>query len=372
MVLASSIAALVAGCASGGGGSSGGGSSGEGSSGGGAQPTIGDFLLCLLNPFACASVLPPALAVASKSTSSSGFGGSGSAHFVSWTAMAAEFASPSYTQTFGAAPYFDSVAFDTQELASYYLQGQSGRVTQTDRAAAKETTNGAIYDRNGKLASTPAFSGRSDGFANLAQGALPGFDVTYSKTPSTQGNVSSPFMPQAAAMELAANPYALGWNYQSFGVWDQHNASSASYVISRSYGAATPASSVPSAGNATFSGKLGGLYVSATGQGSIASADLSVNANFSARSLNFASAGTTTTQDFKTSTAAPHLNLSGTLTYSPGSNAFSGTLTNAAGTMSGPSKGQFYGPAAQEIGGVFAVKSATTVETFTGGFGGKR
>ena len=358
MVLASSIAALVAGCASGGGGSSGGGSSGEGSSGGGAQPTIGEFLLCLLAPFACVSALPPALAVASKSTSSSGFGGSGSAHFVSWAAMAAESASP--------------VAFDTQELATYYLQGQSGRVTQTDRAAAKETTNGAIYDPNGKLASTPAFSGRSDGFANLAQGALPGFDVTYSKTPSTQGNVSSPFMPQAAAMELAANPYALGWNYQSFGVWDQHNASSASYVISRSYGAATPASSVPTAGNATFSGKLGGLYVSATGQGSIASADLSVNANFSARSLNFASAGTTTTQDFKTSTAAPHLNLSGTLTYSPGSNAFSGTLTNAAGTMSGPSKGQFYGPAAQEIGGVFAVKSATTVETFTGGFGGKR
>jgi hypothetical protein len=40
--------------------------------------------------------------------------------------------------------------------------------------------------------------------------------------------------------------------------------------------------------------------------------------------------------------------------------------------MSGTSNGQFYGPAAQELGGVFALKSATTVETFVGAYGAKR
>jgi hypothetical protein len=40
--------------------------------------------------------------------------------------------------------------------------------------------------------------------------------------------------------------------------------------------------------------------------------------------------------------------------------------------MSGASKGQFYGPTAQELGGVFTLKSPTTAETFTGAFGGKR
>jgi hypothetical protein len=40
--------------------------------------------------------------------------------------------------------------------------------------------------------------------------------------------------------------------------------------------------------------------------------------------------------------------------------------------MSGASKGQFYGPTAQELGGVFTLKSPTTAEMFTGAFGGKR
>jgi hypothetical protein len=73
-----------------------------------------------------------------------------------------------------------------------------------------------------------------------------------------------------------------------------------------------------------------------------------------------------------TAAAAPNLNLNGSLSYLPSSSSFNGTLTNSAGTMSGASKGQFYGPAAQELGGVFTLKSPTTVETFTGAYGAKR
>ncbi len=40
--------------------------------------------------------------------------------------------------------------------------------------------------------------------------------------------------------------------------------------------------------------------------------------------------------------------------------------------MSGSFKGQFYGPAAHELGGVFTVKSSTTVETLVGAYGAKR
>jgi hypothetical protein len=40
--------------------------------------------------------------------------------------------------------------------------------------------------------------------------------------------------------------------------------------------------------------------------------------------------------------------------------------------MSGSSKGQFYGPAAQELGGAFSLKSPTTLETLTGAYGAKR
>jgi phage baseplate assembly protein gpV len=169
-------------------------------------------------------------------------------------------------------------------------------------------------------------------------------------------------------LALVANPWSAGWDYQTFGVWDNFG----SIVAAGSFGNATPGPSVPTSGAATFSGKLAGLYVSPTGQGSMAAADLTVNANFSTRTLGFASTGTATTRDFQTKTAAPQLNLNGTLAYSPGSNTFSGTLTNAGGTMSGNSKGQFYGPSAQELGGAFVVKSPTTVETFTGAYGAKR
>ena len=131
-------------------------------------------------------------------------------------------------------------------------------------------------------------------------------------------------------------------------------------------------SAVPLSGRAMFTGKVGGLYVSPTGEGSIAAGDVTVNADFSARSLSFVSSNTITTRDVATATPAPNLNLSGTLSYAPGSGRFSGTLTSAGGTISGTSNGQFYGPKAEELGGVFVVRSATTVETFTGAYGAKR
>ena len=64
----------------------------------------------------------------------------------------------------------------------------------------------------------------------------------------------------------------------------------------------------------------------------------------------------------------PSLNMTGTLTYAAGSNAFSGTVS--ASGLSGQVKGQFYGPAATEIGGTFAVKGSG-VTTYAGAFGAK-
>jgi hypothetical protein len=129
---------------------------------------------------------------------------------------------------------------------------------------------------------------------------------------------------------------------------------------------------VPASGRATFTGTLAGLYVSPSGDGAVAAADLAVRADFQARSLGFASSGTVTTRDSKTTLPAPALNLSGTLTYQPGSNAFSGTLRNAAGTLSGATSGKFHGPAAQELGGVFNLRAPGSSEAFTGAYGAKR
>jgi hypothetical protein len=167
------------------------------------------------------------------------------------------------------------------------------------------------------------------------------------------------------------NPLAMGWEYQSFGVWD-HSNEFARMLVATSFGAATPGSAVPLSGTASFTGKLSGLHVSPDGRGASAAADLTMSANFSTRSLSFASRGTTLTPAGSAAASAPHLDLGGTLTYAPGTNRFSGTLANAGGTISGASTGRFYGPAAQELGGVFTLRAPATVETFVGAYGAKR
>jgi hypothetical protein len=206
-------------------------------------------------------------------------------------------------------------------------------------------------------------------YTSLDVAGLPWLDAGSSHV---AGAPASPFTTGPdAQVALVANPNALGWSYQSFGVWNTASAGGGAMHAS-SFGAPTPASAVPTSGTATFTGKLAGLYVSPAGQGSAAAADLSVRADFRARSLAFGTSGTVLTRDLRTPVAAPGLNLSGTATYQPGSNAFAGTLRNAAGTMSGTTSGKFYGPAAQELGGAFNLRASGTAEAFTGAYGAKR
>jgi hypothetical protein len=196
-------------------------------------------------------------------------------------------------------------------------------------------------------------------FSSLDNGAI---DVGIKPTspPGTLNDVA-----------LAGNPFSLGWNYQSFGVWNDLSMQSIHAVT---FGAATPASGMPVTGTASFAGKLGGMYYSDTGAGALAAANLTVNVDFSARRLDLSSTGTRLSLPgvFSPGSIAPNLDLTGSLTYAPSSSSFGGTLTNAAGTVSGPTAGRFYGPAAQELGGTFVLKSPTTEERFIGGYGAKR
>jgi hypothetical protein len=271
---------------------------------------------------------------------------------------------------------FDAVTGRVSYQARFFTDytGNTGsQIKGTDSFCCHGNTamalGGPTYDAKGELNFLPRlfsesgtwFQRDSTNMSTLAPIGQPGIDV-----------VLETWLPSAfSANVVVANPHALGWNYQSFGVWDDHDFGTSTLYL-KSFGAATPAAAVPTTGSATFSGKLAGLYVSPNGEGSIATAELKVDANFATRSLSFASTGTTTTRDRQTATAAPNLNLSGTLTYSPGQTAISGTLTNAGGTMSGSTNARYYGPAAQELGGVFALKSPKTVETFAGAYGAKR
>jgi hypothetical protein len=323
---------VLAGCATGGGGGNDGGGGGSSAQ---AEPLP---LVCVFLPFICI------LMMFDDSVASASSPGSAQppVPFTTW----AELKRDARTD----APGIGSSL--TYEASADGIIRAVGNPAATDGATVQ-------YDANGKLV---GFIGGSASFGSKHSGDLaalgqPGIDRLHGPS----GNTA-----------LVGNPYALGWNYQSFGAWNQQNAAGSGTISVSSFGQATPASAVPTSGQATFTGKSAGFYVSPNGQGSITAAEVAVSANFSARSLGFSTSATTTARDLKAPVSAPQLNVSGTLTYRPGSNAFSGSVANAGGTLSGRSSGQFYGPAAQELGGVFHLRSSTTPEAFVGAYGAKR
>ena len=169
---------------------------------------------------------------------------------------------------------------------------------------------------------------------------------------------------------LAADPIALGWDYQTFGVWDTVLDADSGRIGAFSAGAPTPVLGVPTSGSATYQGLALGFHADATGASSLAFASLRVAADFSARTLALTTSNTTITADLSAYSPAPGLDLTGTLRYAAGTNTFGGDITSANG-MSGRADGRFYGPGAEEVGGVFETRGAGT-EVYGGAFGGRR
>ena len=219
-----------------------------------------------------------------------------------------------------------------------------------------------------------AYESGSDGIIRRTDVATAGASSATYDPAGAVGNLATLGQPgiERHSNGIFANPYAQEWNFQSFGVWNEQASAGKGTFAASSFGQATPGSAVPTTGSATFAGKAGGFYVSPTGQPAIAASDLTVKADFSARTLGLSTSRTTIASDLRAPTAAPHLDLGGTLSYAQGSSRFGGTLTSAGGTLRGSTSGQFYGLTAQELGGAFSLKSSTSVETFTGAYGAKR
>ena len=176
------------------------------------------------------------------------------------------------------------------------------------------------------------------------------------------------------AYAIAIEPIPQGWNYQTFGVWSRNPArGNPGRVGAISTGNFTAANNVPSTGTARFSGKSSGLYVPDVGSYTgIMVADMRMDVNFSSRNATFATTNTlSSTNGGQTFIAVPFLDISGNLQVVNGQNLMSGTVSTPSSGLTGDIYGKFYGPNAQEVGGTFGLKG-NGVETYIGGFGGKR
>ena len=177
-------------------------------------------------------------------------------------------------------------------------------------------------------------------------------------------------------LALYARSLELGWDYQTFGIWMTDDGAGGGVAGTFSLGALTPVSSIPTLGTATYLGSTMGHYVDPAGTENLAFADMTATVDFRARSIGFNTTNTLQTADLVTISANDNLNLSGTLTYAPGVNQFTGPVTTVGGgvgnaPMTGTATGSFYGPVAEEIGGGFSARGAG-VSGYMGAFGGRK
>ena len=191
-----------------------------------------------------------------------------------------------------------------------------------------------------------------------------GILIAANKPAELRGNVA-----------LFVNPAVtdtINYNYQTFGFWtgaeDFGDNTWSGYLRAMSVGTPTAGVSIPTSGNSTFRGYTTGVFHEPSVI-RVTASELIINADHLTRNVTFV-----TTNTYKgngnTRISADELNMTGSLTYTPATNTITGGAVTANG-MAGSASGRFYGPSADEIGGVFLLDDGS-ITSYIGSFGGKQ
>ena len=147
-----------------------------------------------------------------------------------------------------------------------------------------------------------------------------------------------------------ANP-TIALTYVQYGHWRRSSLASGvtstndTYVV---FGSRTPAASMPTTGGASYATYLDGTYVNKNGVYAVAGTG-GLTANFLAGTIGYNATLTGTREGGGTNIAFGTLNGTGTIA----SGTFKGTGTTNGSGYKLDVNGHFYGPAAQEVGGIF-------------------
>jgi hypothetical protein len=175
------------------------------------------------------------------------------------------------------------------------------------------------------------------------------------------------------------SPAAAGWSYQTFGNF--FGGANGDYLKNRrdvilgyqSIGRPTKISEMPTADGADYTGITHAYYNSAQ-----VTAHNKIHADFGARNLSYETTDTSVLHQFgafgHVIEDRPDLNLSGSAAWDDKTADFTGKM-KAANGLEGEMKGRFYGPAAEEVGGVYGLHGQDTngeAVHYIGGFGGRR
>jgi hypothetical protein len=245
---------------------------------------------------------------------------------------------------------------------------QTGSGTTTGVTVDSFSLNPAVDQANSTLRLT------YDGNRNLSGISIstPQSSVSYGPSEIACGTFGACSAANATSSAVVMDPNDLGWNYQSFGVWQRSLAATTFQAGAISAGAVTPSVALPTGlTNALFTGRADGFFISDTGTLFTTRAEMSAITDFGSRNIQFSTTSTVLTDPSTLGLpiSVPGLNLTGLWDYSLGTSQFSGDVAAVNG-MTGTASGRFYGPAAEEIGGVYSLTGGGA--TLLGGFGGKR
>jgi hypothetical protein len=146
---------------------------------------------------------------------------------------------------------------------------------------------------------------------------------------------------------------AMGFEYQTFGVWLTGVETGTGLVATMTAGAPTLSTSVPESGVANYSGASSGIYIDAGDNPFLAFADFTAQVEFDAPARIDVQASNTEVVDLNAlvpGTPNPALDYAGS-----GAVAADGTFSAAisATNLAGDMDGLLYGPSAEELGAVF-------------------
>lgn len=268
---------------------------------------------------------------------------------------------------------------------------KSGQPVQAN--GTSQTVNATTAPTGTVTSTTVNATDTANSSATLTYGAIPSMTAFSLSAPASSVNFSGSSVQCNAGTGLCGgangNAHAvminpldqqvppvpeLAWNYQSFGYWLVVASGTSTIAGAISFGSPTTVSALPVAGTATYSGLSSGIYINQAGSEFVYGAKMQSIVDFGpARSVVFSTTDATLSLlSGSPPVAAPALDLTGNLTIAAGANQFSGPVS-APGTpgLTGTATGRFYGPTAQEIGGIFSLKGSGP-QTMLGGFGGKQ
>ena len=251
---------------------------------------------------------------------------------------------------------------------------------------AQGFTSEATFVRNTSTAAAPVIDTTGEVKINYnSSGKISGFSIKNNHVDLTwtdgfTKNTRDPSLTVTDGDEangMIYNPEGVpSWDYQTMATWVVTDESAGTGRLGAiSVGNHTANASIPTTSSATFSGKAEGIYLDNAHKFHGVSSDAALTADFVNKTVSFATSNSQIHDlEYKNADQGKSdLDLTGTFSYSSADNnltASSLTSTTSSWT-GGTASAKFYGPNAEEIGGVFSIRG-TGKEAYEGAFGAKQ